>query len=305
MVAVGGGHGLARALNALRILGVEPVALVTVADDGGSSGRLRRDLGIIAPGDLRKALVTLARNHALADALEHRFQRGQLEGHPLGNLLLVALAEQTEGDFVDALDRAAGLLDSAGRVLPSTTEPVQLKARVSGEEVDGQVKVANAGGRVERVWLEPEHPPACADAVAAIEQAGLVVLGPGSLFTSVIATLLVPDLAAALVRTEAAVVYVANLLTEPGETGGLDIGAHVRALLAHVPGLRLDAAVLHDGPRAPGSGEPIGTELDPSLVGEVVPADLAYRHRQSGHDPARLAAALSPLLRRAAGGSSR
>ncbi|MDQ3974031.1 MAG: YvcK family protein, partial [Actinomycetota bacterium] len=268
------------------------------ADDGGSSGRLRRDLDIIALGDLRNALVTLARNGPLAEVLDHRFSRGELEGHALGNLLLVALAEQAGGDYVAALDRAAGLLDAAGRVLPSTTEPVQLKARVSGQEVAGQVQVATASGRVERVWLEPDDPPACADAVAALRRASLVVLGPGSLFTSVIASLLVPGVAAALADTRATVVYVANLLTQPGETSGLGVGAHVEALLSHVPGLRIDAALLHDGAPSPGPGEPLGTDLDPSLADQVVRVDLASR-RQGGHDPQRLAAALRRFVERA------
>jgi uncharacterized cofD-like protein len=297
VVAAGGGHGLSRVLAALTILAVKPVAVVTVADDGGSTGRLRRDLGIIAPGDLRQALVALARNRPLADLFAHRFTRGELEGHALGNLALVALSERTGGDFVAALDEAARLLDCAGRVLPATTEPVALKARVSGRHVEGQARVAASSGRIEQVWLEPAGPHACAEAVAALRRAGTVVLGPGSLFTSVIATLLVPGVAAALRASEARIVYVANLSTQPGETAGFSAAAHVDALLAHVPGLRLDVVVLHEGPVHVEAGEPIVAELDHPGVGTVLRADVARRHPDGrpapGHDPERLAAALA------------
>jgi uncharacterized cofD-like protein len=287
LAAVGGGHGLARALQALRLLGEAPTAVVTTADDGGSSGRLRRDLGIIALGDLRMALLTLARNQELAAALTHRFQSGQLEGHALGNLLLVGLAEQAGGDFVTALERAADLLDCAGRVLPSTTAPVQLKATVSGEEIDGQVRVATASGRVERVWLEPSDAPACPEAVAALREARTVVLGPGSLFTSVIATLLVPGLAEAVARGGARVIYLGNIRGQPGETSGLDAQEHVHALLEHVPGLRLNAVILHQGE--------LGTQVEAGAGVQLVATDLAAADG-SGHDPQLLADALEPLL---------
>lgn len=304
VVALGGGHGLARALGALRRLGLAPTAVVTVADDGGSSGRLRRDLDIIAPGDLRMALLTLARNRPLAAALEHRFARGQLQGHALGNLLLVALAEQAGGDFVAGLDNAAALLDCAGRVLPATGEAVQLKAQVAGEQLEGQVSVATAQGRIERVWLEPDAPAVCVEAAEAVRSADLVVLGPGSLFTSVIATLLVPGLAEALTATSGRVVYIANILTQPGETSDFDAGAHVDALLTHVPGLVLDAVVLHDGPQRPGAGQPLGARLDDPRAGAVVRADVVARDPDGrvgwGHDPERLADALAPLVDRTA-----
>lgn len=300
VVGVGGGHGLSRALAALRLLDIAPTAVVTVADDGGSSGRLRRDLDIIAPGDLRMALLTLARNRPLAGVLEHRFTRGQLTGHALGNLLLVALAEQAGGDFATALDLAARLLDCAGRVWPATGDSVQLKARVAGEQIDGQVRVATAHGSIERIWLEPTAPAACPEAVRAIRSADLVVLGPGSLFTSVIATLLVPGIAEAVTRGTAPLVYVANILTQPGETTGMDAAGHVTALREHVPGLDLDAVILHDGPIGAGEGEPVGTELPGARVPTVVRADVATRDANGGvgwgHDPERLAGALAGLV---------
>jgi len=300
VVAVGGGHGLAQALAALRSLGATPTAIVTVADDGGSSGRLRRELGIIPPGDLRMALLTLARNRPLADLMAHRFTAGELAGHALGNLVLVALAEQAGGDFLAALDGAGQLLDCAGRVLPATLAPVQLKAVVAGVQVDGQVQVATAGGRVERLWLEPGDPPACAPAVAALAAAELVVLGPGSLFTSVIATLLVPDLARALAHAPGRVILVANLATQVRETEGMNLEAHVSALLDAVPGLSLDTVLMHDGPAPQGLGRPLGTELTEVRVGTAVPADLAVRRTDGTasaiHDVGRLAAALAPFV---------
>jgi uncharacterized cofD-like protein len=300
VVAVGGGHGLSRALEALRIIAVEPTAIVTVADDGGSSGRLRRDRDVIALGDLRMALLTLARHERLAAPLGHRFDRGELEGHALGNLLLLALIELLNGDVVAALDEAGLLLDCAGRVLPATPASVQLKAHVSGEEVDGQVRVATATGRVDRVWLEPAEAPASPQAVTAIDDAELVLLGPGSLFTSVIAAVLVPEIAAALLRTRARIAYLANIVTQPGETSELDAEAHVRALLAHVPGLQLDSVLLHDGPVPSGCGQPLGTTVDRRVVPDQRTADVAARAPDgtplAGHDPARLAVALEALV---------
>lgn len=301
VVAIGGGHGLSSALAALRRLDVEPTALVTTADDGGSSGRIRRDLDVIPPGDLRRALLTLARDRRWADVLAHRFSRGELRGHPLGNLLLVSLAERQGGDFVAALADAAALLDCAGTVLPASAVPCQLKAMVAGHEVGGQSRVSSAAGRIERVWLEPEHPEACVPALRAVADADLIVLGPGSLFTSVIAALLVPDLAAAVAATPARVVYIANLRTQPGETSGLDAAAHVEALLAHAPGLHLDTVILHDGPPPRGEGAPLGTWLPPEVGAEVALADVVERRSDggagAGHDPARLADVLRPLLR--------
>jgi uncharacterized cofD-like protein len=160
-------------------LDLVPTAVVTVADNGGSSGRLRDDLGIIAPGDLRMALLALARNTELADALAHRFAKGELEGHAMGNLLLVALAER-ENDFVAALRQAALLLDCQGDVLPSTVTPVTLHAEAMGQHLDGQVRVQGANGQIERVWLEPEDPAGCKEAVMAIEEGDPGACSPAS-----------------------------------------------------------------------------------------------------------------------------
>lgn len=300
VVAVGGGHGLARVLRSLRRLDLEPTAVVTVADDGGSSGRLRRELGIIAPGDLRMALLALARERDLAAALEHRFRNGHLEGHALGNLLLVALAEQRDG-FLPALQAAGRLLDCAGAVVPSTSSSVELCAQVAGARVNGQAHITHAGGRIERVWLEPADPLACAEAVQAIGAAQTVILGPGSLFTSVVANLLVPGIREALSATPARLVYVGNLRTQPGETSGLDAAAHVDVVTQHLGGRALDVVVLHDGPVAEdGGAAPLGGGVTPGAAGEVVTADLAERDAdgrpRAGHDVDRLARVLEPLI---------
>lgn len=301
VVAVGGGHGLARALGALRTIGVAPTAIVTVADDGGSSGRLRRDYDIIAPGDLRRALLTLARNRGLADLLAHRFVGGELAGHALGNLLLLAAAE-AEGDFLAALERVAALLDCGGRVLPATLAPVTLRARVAGREVVGQRSISKAGGPIDRLQLDPPDPPVCVEALAEIARADAILLGPGSLYTSVIVNLLIPGLRAAIAATSVPLIAIANLRTQPGETDGLDAAGHVAALSDTLGGRRLDVLVTNVG----GVRDDPGTvPLDPltdglARVGRVVPVDVVERDLAgaptASHDRARLAAVLAQLL---------
>lgn len=301
VVAIGGGHGLHGVLQSLCRLGIAPTAVVTVADDGGSSGRLRRDLGIIAPGDLRKALVALARNESLARLLSHRFEAGELAGHSLGNLALVALTEQ-QGDVVGALEVAAEMLDCQGAVLPSTTQPVELHARAAGRHLDGQVRVQTSRDQIDQVWLEPAEPAGCPQAVAAIGAADVVLLGPGSLFTSVIVNLLVPEIAKAVCATRARLVHIANVRTQVGETSGMDLDDHLRALLSHLGGRELDATLVHEGPIDPEAvGQPLAPRLSAPGVGQVVLGDLVERHPDGrpgqSHDTARLAAALAPIVR--------
>ena len=301
MVAVGGGHGLSRVLLALRRLDVSPTAVVTVADDGGSSGRLRRDLGIIALGDLRMALLALARERSLADVLAHRFERGDLEGHALGNLLLLALTERADGDVLAALRRAEALLGCEGAVLPSTTAPVQLSARIAGRRVEGQANVTSSRSRVEELWLEPHDPPACPAAVEAVRAADVVVLGPGSLFTSVIANLLVPGLRHAVCDSTAELVHVANVQAPPGETADLSLADHVERLRGALDGRPLDTVIVHDGPPpSTGGGALRPTQQLPGVV-RTITADLLSRQRDGSvgraHDPDRLAAALTTVIR--------
>lgn len=295
-VAIGGGHGLSRCLQALTRVVDHVTAIVTTADDGGSSGRLRRELGVIPPGDLRMALAALSPRRDLARLVQYRFGDGELEGHSLGNLLIVATADLNGGDVVAALDYVATVLDVRGRVLPCTTVPVQLRAEVDGREVTGQVSVARSQ-RIQRVWLEPGDPTATPEAVQAIRGADLVVLGPGSLFTSVIPNLLVPGIAKAVSSSDAPTVHVANLREQPGETEGLDLPAHLGALQEHVPDLALTTLIVHDGPQEMIDGVALRPDAETlaRFAREVRTTDLI--DPRGGHDPDKLAVALGQVLR--------
>jgi uncharacterized cofD-like protein len=288
VIALGGGHGLSVVLQAARQYAGTVTAVVSVADDGGSSGRLRRDFGVPAPGDLRKCLVALAGSDTVwRDAFEHRFGGGELGGHALGNLLIVGLAE-TLGDFTAALDEAGRLLHAVGRVLPATTDPVVLKADVEGEAVEGQVAVQNSTGRIRRVELVPGDAAASPEAVAAIERADQVLLAPGSLYTSLLPVLCVQELCAAVVAAPGRVIQVANLRSQHPETAGLDATDHLRAVMEH--GARVDA-FLYQGGGALAADEAAIRDCGV----EPVKVDVA---RGDGllHDPARLATALRALL---------
>jgi uncharacterized cofD-like protein len=293
VVALGGGHGLAVTLTALRLLGVAPTAVVAVADDGGSSGRLRRDLGLLPPGDLRKALLALADPTAeVRQLFGYRFERGDLAGHNLGNLALAALTD-LKGGFLEAIEEAAGWLRVHGQVLPGTLVPVRLCGRVDGRQVEGQVAIATASGRVESVWLEPRDPAAVPAAVAAVGEADLVLLGPGSTFTSVVPNLLVPELAAALVGAQGRLVYVCNLEAQPGETSGFAPESHLAAILDHCPGLEV-ATVLCQRPRdAAAAARELRAFAE--LGAAVVHAEVAADDHPGRHDAARLATALKEL----------
>jgi uncharacterized cofD-like protein len=281
VVAIGGGHGAAATLRATRDHARCITAVVSAADDGGSSGRLRDALAMPAPGDLRRCLVALSPPSALADAFEHRFASGELEGHPLGNLLIAGLHEAT-GDFVAALEEVNHLLGAVGGVYPASAEPVTLKAEVAGDgaEVEGQVAVMHAEG-VRQVTLVPPDPPAPRQALAAIAEADQIVIGPGSLYTSVLAALAVPEVAAAVSASSARTVYVANLAASEAETQGYDLADHVAALERH--GVRPDVVVAHPG------AMPIG-----DLRVQLVEAPVA-RANGLAHDPELLAAVLRHL----------
>ena len=283
VVALGGGHGLAATLAAARRYAGEVTAIVSVADDGGSSGRLRRALGTPPPGDLRKCLVALGdADRVWGRAFEHRFAEGELEGHALGNLVISGLAEVT-GDFLAALAEAGRLVGAVGEVVPATRSPVVLKAQApGGEDVEGQVAIGRAGpvAGVSVVPADPEVYPQALDALARADQ---VVIGPGSLFTSVLAVVAVPALREALARTRGRKVYVCNLRPQMPETAGFDVAAHVEALLAH--GVDIDLVVCDS------STLPLGKPSPP-----VVDRRLA-RPDGLAHDPARLAAVLEDLVR--------
>jgi uncharacterized cofD-like protein len=283
VVGIGGGHGLAASLRAARAYAGSVTAIVSVADDGGSSGRLRAALGIPAPGDLRRCLVALADDSVWAKAFEHRFESGELAGHALGNLMIAGLAA-VSGSFTDALAAAGELLGAAGRVLPATVEPVVLKARVAGRLVSGQVAVDRAESETSSatVSIVPEDARPPAEALEAIASADQIVIGPGSLYSSVLAVLAVTGIRDALGAARGRVVYVANL-RPAADTPGFDVAALVDAVARH--GVRPDVVV------ADVSAIPLG-----AVEGvEVVRASLA-RPDGSGHDPARLASVLREVV---------
>jgi uncharacterized cofD-like protein len=303
VVVIGGGHGCARSLAALRLIEVRRSAVVSVADDGGSSGRLRRDHDVVALGDLRMALLALAgHDERLAALARRRFARGELAGHSLGNLLLLGLLEEHDGDLLAALGAFGAMVGTVGEVLPSTTTPVTLSARTAQGEVEGQVAVATAT-RIRRVRIEPDDAPAAPGVLAVIHAADLVLLGPGSLYTSILPVLLVAGISEALAATSARVVLVGNMRAQPGETEGMDLADHVEALLDHRPDLRIDTLLAHEpDPSGPGSRAgrhhhaPLAIDLRRigRRVGEVVRADLG--DELDGHDPRRLAGLIETLI---------
>jgi len=257
VTAIGGGHGLAATLSALQRVTDSITAVVGVSDDGGSSGRLRHELGVLPPGDLRMALAALCGGdtwgRTWSRVVQHRFGGdGELRGHSLGNLLITSLWEET-GDVVVGLDWVAALLGARGRVLPVSTVPLEIVASVrfpddseTGrlEEVRGQVAVATTSGQVEDVGVIPRNPPACPEAVDAIRTSQTIILGPGSWFTSVMAPLLVPELRAAIIGSDAQVVVVLNLVPQSGETSGYTAARYVEVLTSTWPDLPIDTVLV-------------------------------------------------------------
>ena len=306
VVALGGGHGLAATLTALRQVTPHVTAVVTVADDGGSSGRLRAELGQLPPGDLRMALAALARDDAWgrtwAQLVQHRFGgSGPLAGHAVGNLVLAGLTECT-GDPVAALDLTGRLLGAVGRVLPMSAAPLEIVADVVGldagdpaavTQVVGQVAVATTPGRVEAVRLRPQDPPACPESVRAVLDADWIVFGPGSWFTSVLPHLLVPGLRAALVATPARRLVCLNLAAQVGETDGFSPEAHLEVLAAHAPELRLDV-VLADS-AAVVDREALERAVASAGAGLLL-APVARGDGTPRHAPERLAAAYARVF---------
>ena len=281
MVALGGGHGLAATLEATRHYAGDVTAIVSGADDGGSSGRLRDAFGIPPPGDLRRCLVALGEPGSLwGRVFEHRFDAGELEGHPVGNLIIAGLATST-GNFIAALEEAGRLVAAAGRVVPATSTPVVLKAEADGSPVEGQVAVAGTR-HISKVSIVPPDAEPPIEALDALSRADQVVLGPGSLYTSVLAVVAVQPLRDALAVTPGRKVYVCNLRPQLPETAGYDVAAHVDALRAH--GLDIDVVLCQPGSLPKG-------RLDVECVERPV-----ARPDGAGHDPALLAAALSDLL---------
>ena len=310
VVALGGGHGLAATLAALRLVDAEVTAIVTVADDGGSSGRLRREYGVLPPGDLRMALAVLCSGELCADesgvtwarVLQHRFGGdGELAGHAVGNLLITALWELF-GDPVAGLDWLGRMLRVRGRVLPMSAVPLDIVATVEGLDqakphdvsvVRGQASVAVTPGRVRSIGLVPGDPPAVPEAVSAVLSADWVIFGPGSWFTSVLPHLLVPSLSSALAETSARRLVTLNLVPQPGETEGFSPHRHLEVLADHAPSLSFDV-VLADRGAVSGAEDELAKAaalLHASLVlADVAAADGAR------HDPVRLANAYRKLF---------
>lgn len=298
-VALGGGHGLAASLQALTQVTDDLTAIVTVADDGGSSGRLRDELDLLPPGDLRMALCALAGTDDWATSwqqlLQHRFPgEGPLGGHAVGNLILAGLAE-TAGGIVPALDLVGRLIGARGRVLPASCVPLRIVAEVIGLDPDdrgdvrrvvGQVAVATTAGDVAALHLEPADPPACREAVQAVLDADVVVLGPGSWFTSILPHLLVPDLRQALVTTRALRVIVLNLAEQAGETAGFSPEAHLEVLAAHASDLVPDVVLADSEAVRESRGLMSAVE---AVGGRLVLAPLALGDGTPRHDSQRLA----------------
>lgn len=294
VVAIGGGHGLSRTLTALCLLDdVDVTAVVAMADDGGSSGRLRRDLGVVPPGDLRKAMSSLIADPDTARWLEHRFPAGELAGHSLGNLMLIALHRTLGGELVGALDRMGTMLGARGRVVPSTTDAISLIAEGPDGETRGQATITRTSGH-RRVRLDPPSVTATPQAVAAIEAADLVLLGPGSLFTSILPNVLVPEITKALVDARAPLVLIANLREQPGETEHLDMAGHLDVIADHLRDRRLDGVVTHVGPAPAGPGRRLVAPSRHDHVGRMVAADLL--DGADGHAPEALARVIAELL---------
>jgi uncharacterized cofD-like protein len=304
VVALGGGHGLAASLTALRSVTTDLTAVVTVADNGGSSGRLREEFGVLPPGDLRMALAALCGDdrwgQTWARVLQHRFESdGEMDGHSMGNLLIVSLWDLLH-DHVDGLDWVAGLLGARGRVLPMATSPLDITAEVRGAGSDpdavstvrGQVEVATTPGDVLSVAIEPAGAAACPEAVVAITEADWIVLGPGSWYTSVLPHLLVPGLRDALCRTTAKVVVSMNLEPHTEETRGYDLADHLEVLHRHAPDLAVHAALVD--PTAVRDRARLGAVAD-RLGALLVVEDIAS-HTPGVHDPQKLGSAYARLF---------
>jgi uncharacterized cofD-like protein len=304
IVAIGGGTGLSTLLRGLKTLSTNLTAVVTVADDGGSSGRLRREIGVLPPGDIRNCLIGLAdEEKLLTELFQYRFTAGELSGHSFGNLFLTAMSEIT-GDLERAVLASSKVLAIKGDVLPATLSDVQLWAELAdGRRIEGESNITEAGGKIVRFGCTPASPPALPRALDAIREAEYIIVGPGSLYTSVIPNLLVPEIADAIAARRVPSVYVCNVMTQPGETDGYTVADHIRAIDRACGNRRLFDAVLVQRRlpsdralrryRAEGS-DPVYLDFDAvlQLGRRVIRADVIDEDPQTGyirHDPERLA----------------
>ena len=305
IVAIGGGTGLSTMLRGLKHHTANITAIVTVADDGGSSGRLRRELGVLPPGDFRNCIVALADAEPLMSRLfQYRFGQGSgLDGHSFGNLFIVAMSGIT-GNFEEAIREASRVLAVRGEILPSTLENVTLCAELTDEaHVEGESKISEATVPIKRVYLEPARPAAFPEAVRAILEADLVVVGPGSLYTSIMPNLLVDGIAKALAATDAFRVYVCNVATQPGETDGFGMGDHVKVLLNQVGKQAIDVVLANSNLSLSGEIKPewhvqsvVASDADlPPDGPELVLADVVDPRNPLRHSPEKLSAAIMRL----------
>jgi uncharacterized cofD-like protein len=317
IVALGGGTGLPAVLEGLAELASERgetdpraiTGIVTVTDDGGSSGRLRQQFGVLPPGDARNCLLALTERDSLFKALlQHRLDEGSgVLGHPMGNLLLTALTQAT-GDFSQALEQLGAMIGSRGRVLPTTTENVRLRAELeSGETVNGETRIVRHESPIRRLSLEPSPKP-LPSVLAALVNANGIVVGPGSLYTSILPNLLVEGVAATIYGVNAVRIYVANLMTEPGETDRYSLDDHLRVIRSHTGFDLFDYILINRRPvddaavrrYAERGSEPVVAERLLSHAGnaQIVECDLAteWQDGKIRHHPSSLALAIRALV---------
>ncbi len=310
IVAIGGGTGLSTLLRGLKVHSSNITAIVTVTDDGGSSGRLVQDKGMIPPGDIRNCLVALAdAEKAMTDLFQHRFKKdsGSLSGHSMGNLLIAALVDQAHGDFETAIEIASDVLAIRGRVVPSTLERVRLRAVMEdGTEVCGETKIVEAVASIRQIFLDPQECEAYAEAIEAIQTADLICIGPGSVYTSVIPNLLVPGIADAIKASEARKVYICNVMTQPGESDEFSASKHVTVILNNVQQRIFDFVLVNTGvpsesalEKYAGSGQSL-VEADPDRVRamgfRVLQGNYMSETDFVRHDPMKVVARLMSLV---------
>src|SRR5574344_2041809 len=269
IVAIGGGTGLSMLLKGIKGITNNITAVVTVGDDGGSSGRLREEMGVLPPGDIRNCIAALADDEDLVTKLfQYRFKTGEgLEGHSFGNLFLTALCAIT-GDMVRAVKESSNVLSIRGRVLPSTLDDMKLVAEMEdGRIIRGESTIPEAGGKIKRLFTDPENCRPLEEAIEAIKDADLIILGPGSLYTSVIPNLLIKEISAEIAKSEAKKIYVCNIMTQPGESGDYAVSDHVNALMKHAGSKKI---------------------LDAVLVNDTLPDNLAQKYEQAKSFPVKL-----------------
>lgn len=310
VVVIGGGTGLSVLLRGIKLITNNCTAVVTTADDGGSSGRLRREMGIIPPGDMRNCLVALADTEPLMEkVMQYRFHESSLSGHNLGNLFIAAMSDVEDGNMEEGIAATCEILKVRGHVWPNTTENIQLKALMDdGSTVVGESAITASPHKIVKLMTEPENPKASKRAVDAIMNADAIILGPGSLYTSVLASLIVPGIREAVVRSKAVKIYVCNVMTQPGETDGYGAYEHVQALIRHMGAQCLDYVIVNEQKASPESlakykaqgSEPVTPDVEKieKLGIDAVPAKLLNDSDLVRHNPQKLAKAIIALIYR-------